>query len=195
MNPGNFDPNGITVPNGSFFGFPYSVGEAAIVLLPVPWDVTTSYGAGTAQGSQSILDASVQLDLYDCDLPQAWQTKCATIPINADIQSQNQEVRAIAKEVIEYLESGEKISDKKISKQLATVNQASANLNNWVYKQASELLAQEKLVGVVGGDHSVPLGLMKALAEKHSEYGILQIDAHADLRLSLIHISEPTRPY
>ena len=57
MNLGNFDPNDITVPNGSFFGFPYSVEEANLVLLPVPWDVTTSYRPGTAKGSQAILDA------------------------------------------------------------------------------------------------------------------------------------------
>ncbi|MFX5793857.1 arginase family protein, partial [Acinetobacter baumannii] len=37
-------------------------------------------------------------------------------------------------------------------------------------------------MAVLGGDHSTPLGLMKALAEKHGEYGILQIDAHCDLR-------------
>ncbi len=182
MNPGNFDPNGITVPNGSFFGFPYSVAEANIVLLPVPWDVTTSYRPGAAQGSQAILDASVQLDWYDCDLPQAWQIKCATIPIDFDIHQQNREARAIAEEVIDYLESGGKVEDRAISQQLGAVNQASIDLNSWVYDQASKLLSQEKLVGVVGGDHSVPLGLMTALAEKHSEYGILQIDAHADLR-------------
>ncbi|WP_293088196.1 arginase family protein [Moorena sp. SIO3H5] len=58
----------------------------------------------------------------------------------------------------------------------------SSTLNHWVYTQALELLEQGKLVGVVGGDHSVPLGLMQALAQKHEEYGILQIDAHADLR-------------
>ncbi len=74
MNQGNFNPNGITIPNGSFFGFPYSVAEADIVFLPVPWDVTTSYQAGAANGPQAILDASVQLDWYDFDLPQAWQT-------------------------------------------------------------------------------------------------------------------------
>lgn len=182
MNQSNFDPNGITIPNGSFFGFPYSVAEADIVFLPVPWDVTTSYGEGAAQAPQAILDASVQLDWYDFDLPQAWQTKCGTIPINGDIQEKNRVTRLIAKEIIEYLETGGQVNDSAIAKQLTTVNQASAQLNHWVYQQASELLKQRKLVGIVGGDHSVPLGLMQALAERYEEYGILQIDAHADLR-------------
>jgi agmatinase len=34
----------------------------------------------------------------------------------------------------------------------------------------------------VGGDHSTPLGLMQAAAEKHNSFAILQLDAHADLR-------------
>lgn len=182
MNQANFNPNGITRPNGCFFGFPYSVEEASIVFLPVPWDVTTSYREGAANGPQAILDASVQLDWYDFDVPQAWQTRCGTIPINSAIQEQNGAIRAIAKEIIEYLEAGGNVDDDAIAKQLVMVNQASVVLNNWVYTQALELLEQGKLVGIVGGDHSVPFGLMQALAEKYQEYGILQIDAHADLR-------------
>ncbi|NEO16205.1 MULTISPECIES: agmatinase family protein [unclassified Moorena] len=184
MNQASFNPNEITVPNGCFFGFPYSVEEAAIVILPVPWDVTTSYREATVNGPQAILDASLQLDWYDFDLPQAWQTKCGTIPINSDIQDKNRAMRAIAKEIIGDMETGGNVDDDAIAKQLVTVNQASATLNHWVYTQALELLEQGKLVGVVGGDHSVPLGLMQALAQKHETYGILQIDAHADLRLA-----------
>jgi agmatinase len=44
------------------------------------------------------------------------------------------------------------------------------------------LLDQGKLVGLLGGDHSTPFGFFKAIAEKHGEFGILQIDAHCDLR-------------
>jgi agmatinase len=51
-----------------------------------------------------------------------------------------------------------------------------------VYDQTKVLLQKDKLVAVLGGDHSVPLGFMKAIAEKHGEFGILQIDAHCDLR-------------
>jgi len=182
INQTSFNPNEITIPNGRFFGFPYTVEEAAIVLLPVPWDVTTSYREGAANGPQAILDASVQLDWYDFDLPQAWQTKCGTIPINSDIQEQNRAIRAIAKVIIEHLEAGGNVDNDGIAKQLATVNQASATLNHWVYTQALALLEQGKLVGIVGGDHSVPFGLMQALAEQHEDYGILHIDAHADLR-------------
>ncbi|NEP24407.1 agmatinase family protein [Moorena sp. SIO3I6] len=182
MNKASFNPNEITVPNGCFFGLPYSVEEASIVFLPVPWDVTTSYREGAANGPQGIIEASVQLDWYDFDVPQAWETRCGTIPINSAIQDQNRAMRLIAKEIIQYLEAGGNVDDDAIAKQLAIVNTACAALYNWVYTQALELLQQGKLVGIVGGDHSVPLGLMKALTQQHQEYGILQIDAHADLR-------------
>ncbi|MEJ7675218.1 MAG: arginase family protein [Chitinophagaceae bacterium] len=55
-------------------------------------------------------------------------------------------------------------------------------LNNWVYEQTKELLQKDKLVGLLGGDHSTPLGFLKAISEKHGDFGIIQIDAHCDLR-------------
>jgi agmatinase len=67
-------------------------------------------------------------------------------------------------------------------KTLKEVNEGSYFLNAWVYQQTKELLAKGKLVALLGGDHSTPLGFIKALAEQHSEFGIIQIDAHCDLR-------------
>jgi agmatinase len=57
-------------------------------------------------------------------------------------------------------------------------------MNDWVYEKTSALLNKGKKVGLLGGDHSTPLGFIKALAEKHESFGILQIDAHCDLRKS-----------
>ncbi|MGA6924519.1 MAG: agmatinase, partial [Desulfosarcina sp.] len=47
---------------------------------------------------------------------------------------------------------------------------------------AGELLDQGKLVAVVGGDHSITSGYVRALAKRHDRFGVLQLDAHADLR-------------
>jgi agmatinase len=69
-------------------------------------------------------------------------------------------------------------------KSLKEINEGSAHLNRWVYEQTKALLDQDKLVGLLGGDHSTPLGYYKAIAEKHGDFGILQIDAHCDLRKS-----------
>jgi agmatinase len=55
-------------------------------------------------------------------------------------------------------------------------------MNNWVYEQTKDLLLQNKLVGIIGGDHSTPYGFYKALAEKYNSFGILQVDAHCDMR-------------
>jgi agmatinase len=41
---------------------------ARAVLLPVPWEATTSYGGGTRQGPRAILDASRFIELYDQEL-------------------------------------------------------------------------------------------------------------------------------
>ena len=49
-------------------------------------------------------------------------------------------------------------------------------------KRSAKAINDGQKVGVVGGEHSVPLGLIDALADKHASFGILQMDAHADLR-------------
>ena len=51
-----------------------------------------------------------------------------------------------------------------------------------MYTSCRELIKQGKITGVIGGDHSVPLGNIKAVSELCEEFGILHIDAHADLR-------------
>lgn len=182
MNWQTLNPNQISVKNDCFFGLPATREESQIVFFSVPWDATVSYGEGTALGPKAIMEASYQLEWYDFDLPHAWQIGYATIPINQEIVSKNQETRAIAKSVIKYLESGNNINDEGIQKELLKVNQAGNVLNDWVYEQTKALLNQGKLIGLVGGDHSVPLGYIKALTENYQDYSILHIDAHADLR-------------
>jgi agmatinase len=63
-----------------------------------------------------------------------------------------------------------------------TINEESDQLRKWVFEQCTALLDQGKLTGLIGGDHSTPLGFMQALSIRHASFGILQIDAHADLR-------------
>ena len=47
----NFDANSAGNPNNNIFGLPFTEDEAALVLLPVPWEVTVSYVAGTARAA------------------------------------------------------------------------------------------------------------------------------------------------
>jgi agmatinase len=176
-----FDFSAVGVPNGNFFGFPYTIAESSIVLLPVSWDVTTSYGGGAAKGPKAIMDASVQLDFYDFDVLNAPYIGIGTIPLNKSWKQLSKYYRTKAALIIEYLEAGKALTDDLLALQ-KEINEASNTLNTEVYEQTKQLLAQNKLVGLVGGDHSTPYGHIKAIAEKHESIGILQIDAHADLR-------------
>ena len=182
MNNQTLNPNQLTIKNNCFFGLSTPLENAKIVFLSVPWDATVSYGQGTANGPDAILEASYQLDWYDFDLPSAWKIGYTTIPISAEIKNKSAETRAIATKIIAYLESGNDLDDQVMATELAQVNQAGEEVNNWVYNQSKNLLSQGKLIGLVGGDHSSPLGYIKALTEYHEEYSILHIDAHADLR-------------
>ncbi|TCN66737.1 agmatinase family protein [Acetobacteroides hydrogenigenes] len=179
-----FNPNGVGQPNGNYFALPYSPEEANVVLLSVPWDVTTSYAPGTADGPQAILNASPQLDLHDPFVKDAWKVGIGTLPIDEGWRDKSAELRELAEDVIERLENGEPEDSPAIVKHLKTINSASESLNDYVYAEAKNWTEKGKIVGVVGGEHSVPFGLIKALSEKHESLGILHIDAHCDLRVA-----------
>lgn len=51
-----------------------------------------------------------------------------------------------------------------------------------VYQIASELAKQDKFLVMLGGEHSISLGMVKALTENFNDFCVLQLDAHADLR-------------
>jgi agmatinase len=55
-------------------------------------------------------------------------------------------------------------------------------MNDWVEARCGYWLDEGKFVGLIGGDHSTPLGYFRALAKRHKSFGILHIDAHMDLR-------------
>ncbi len=173
-----FNPNDIGVANGNFFGLQVEAQDAEINLLPVTWDATVSYGAGTAEGPQAILDASLQVDLFDPYVPEAWKVRAGTLPFHEELAEMNAKARECAEEIIGALEEG-KEADLAL---LDRVNALSEQVNRYVYETVSEQHKQGKIVGIIGGDHSSPLGGMKAAAEHFGEFGILHIDAHADLR-------------
>lgn len=178
-----YNPSEVGHNNGNYFGMPFRTDEAELVLVSIPWGVTASYGGGQSYGPDAIIGASVQLDFYDPVSPEQWRRGIATAPIDYSIQDMDALLRGDAKRVIKYLEEGGTIFDSSmLSTRRARVNSGSAELNEKVYEQCSEWLAKGKLVGLVGGDHSTPLGFIRAVAEKEGPIGVLHIDAHADLR-------------
>lgn len=179
----SYDPSGIGVDNGNLYGLPFDYDSAQTIVFGVPWEVTVSYGAGTAQGPQAVLEASRQLDLYDFDHPEGWRSGIFMQEIPAAIAHQSDTLRQQAARIIDHLEQGQPLeSDPELVQLLQQINQACEDMNQWLYGETKRAIADGKRVGVIGGDHSVPLGYLRALAEHHGDFGILHIDAHADLR-------------
>ena len=181
----SFDVNSAGNPNNNIFGLPFSEEESQVIILPVPWEVTVSFGAGTARAAEHIFKASLQVDLYDTDNPEGWMKGFFMRPIDKKILLKSDFLRKEAELYIDFISKGEDVSGNKfMTKSLKEINEGSQMLNNWVYQQTKALLDDGKMVGLLGGDHSTPLGYWKAIAEKHGDFGILQIDAHCDLRIA-----------
>ncbi|MFN8243386.1 MAG: agmatinase family protein [Ferruginibacter sp.] len=178
-----FDPNSVGNPNNNIFGLPFSEEDARLVIVPVPWEVTVSYSAGTARAPEHIFKSSLQVDLYDPEVKDGWKQGFYMRACDKKILMKSDYLRKEAELYINYISQGEDVAENKfMCKSLKEINEGSVFLNNWVYEQTMDLLNDGKLVGLLGGDHSTPLGFFKAMAEKHGDFGILQIDAHCDLR-------------
>ena len=179
----DFNPNDIGNADNNIFGLPFTPSEASLVIIPVPWEVTVSYSAGTAKGPDAVYDASYQVDLYDPFVQDAWKLGVAMLPVDGEIKQTSKRLRKKAERYIELYAEGKTAAKngqmKSIQKE---INTACKELNNHIRKEALKQLNKHKVVALLGGDHSTPLGLMQALANKHEQFAILQIDAHADLR-------------
>lgn len=177
-----FDPNGVTSHEG-IFGLPFDENTAELIIIPVPWEVTVSYSPGTAHGPEAVLNASYQVDLFQDDIHEAWKMGIHLLPIPEDVQDKSNSYRILARNYINWLESGKpEDSLERFAAVPAIINKACAEMNDWVYKQVRKYRSKGKMVALLGGDHSTPLGMIKSLSEDYESFGVLQIDAHADLR-------------
>jgi len=174
----SFNPNDIGNTNAGMFGLPFTQEECQVQLIPVPWEVTVSYGGGTAKGPAAIYNASYQVDMYDPFVPDAWKMGIFFDKPEKALAAKSKLLRAKAENYITQLSKG-KAPNKKF---IEGINAECKKMNAWVKARALHFLNQDKTVGLIGGDHSTPLGMMQALAEKFGDFAILQIDAHADLR-------------
>ena len=177
----DFDPNGLAAP-GQVYGLPYTEDSAEVILLPVPWEVTVSYASGTAQGPEAMREASSQVDLYDPSVKDAWKLGVWMAPQDAKLAAKSDRNRERAEAYIEALSEG--LPMQKMAKHLEKIEAACAFMNEWVAQKTTHYLDQAQLVALVGGDHSTPLGYIRTLAERHPGMGILQWDAHMDLRMA-----------
>ena len=178
----NFNADEAGVNNGAYFGFPFEPEKCQLHLITVPWDVTVSFHDGTSHGPKAIIAASTQVEIHDDHYPQAWQKGIATLEPLEFAVDYNHETRRKARLIIQELESTHNtLEDKEREELYSDINTACEKLNVEVYNTAKNIIEQNKIPALIGGDHSTPLGLIKALAEKQP-LGILHLDAHMDLR-------------
>ena len=176
----DFDPNGPGLDNGQLYGLPFSKGESELILLEVPRDITVSYRMGTHKGPSAILDASRQVELYDPFFPDVWKYGIYLDKASENQQYENLRLRAKAAEIIRKLEAG--LSQDGFEEVLQEINESCENWDKRIKVKAERVLNSGKICAVLGGDHSSPLGLLQALASRGEGFGVLQIDAHMDLR-------------
>jgi len=179
MTPLDFDPDGAADSEAGVFGLPFTEAESALVLVPVPWEVTTSYGGGTSKGPAAVLAASAQIDLYDDQVADPWREGLHMRAESPRIRAMNRKGKAAAQKVIR---AGGVADTPALKKALAEANRLGGELNAWVRSECAGLMAAGKVVGVVGGDHSVPYGAFQAAAAAYGPFGLLHFDAHSDTR-------------
>jgi agmatinase len=120
--------------------------QARTVLLPVPYERTTTYGKGAADGPAALLEASTQVEHFDEELScEALEQGVATLaPLTVDGMP-DLLAEVLEREVGIHLDAG-------------------------------------RCVGCLGGEHSLSLGPIRAAVARHPGLGVLQVDAHPDLR-------------
>jgi agmatinase len=181
----NFDPSQPGLADATIFGLPFTADDSEIIIVPVPWEVTVSYGAGASEGPEAIFDASFQVDLLHQDFPELWKLGIYLDHSPAEWKANSDRLKELAQPIIETQESGHKVEENPIlQKNLDYINKACRNLHTEVKERVLFWKRQGKKVALLGGDHSTPLGYYEALSTIHDSFGILHLDAHMDLRIA-----------
>lgn len=183
-----FNPNGIIPDNGNYFGMPLTPDEAALVLISAPWDVTVSQraGSGSSYAPDAIIEASRCVGFYDPSAPNSWRKGIATAPIDYTIQDRSHRLRSDAEKVVKLRDELDIPTLENImhDRRVRRVNEGLAEFNAKIYTQTQSWLEKGKIVGLVGGDHSVAYGALRAMGEKYGRLGVLAIDSSCDLMAS-----------
>jgi agmatinase len=172
-----FDPEAAADPGSGIYGLDAPESEAAVVLVPVPFAATVSYGGGAELGPAAILAASHQVDLFDFHFGRVYERGIHLQAPDAEVVAAHARGRAAAVEVVA---AGGAVAG---SSACGEVDAAGALVNRSLAARVAPLLDAGKVVGVLGGDHSVPFAAIEAAAAR-GPLGILHVDAHADLRVA-----------
>jgi len=177
-----FDPDDAAAPGSGLFGLSTDAEDAAVQILAVPFDATTSYRPGTRRGPKGVLGASYQIDLYDRQFGRPY-LEGIVLHTDPRFKKWNQEARKLSRPIIE-LGGHIRPDDEVAHEALARIEELGEKVNAAVQSFAERCLEEGRIPAVLGGDHSVPLGNMIACAASYPGLGILHVDAHADLRVA-----------
>ncbi len=121
------------------FGLETDKKDAQLVLIPVPWEVTASYGSGTSSGPELIFEASSQVDLFDIEVKNAYECGYYMLPVPQKMKTQNVALRKEALKVNKTLQNLQKLSpaQKKIQDK---INKANDAMIDYVYSNTKEIL-------------------------------------------------------
>ncbi len=130
---------------------PADIDAARYVVIPVPYEATTEWLAGTRHGPGRIIDSSRLLELYDQELDADISTAgIATTPA------------------------------------LEPVLSGPYDMVTLVQGEIAAWLARGKTPVMIGGEHTITLGAVRAMRERYPDISVLHLDAHADLRESYL---------
>lgn len=178
-----FNPNATGSADAGIFGLPFTFENSQLVLVPAPWEVTTSYGNGTSLGPASIYVCSPQIDLFHADTGTVYEKGIFWDDSQHDKwKALNDKLKPLAIQIKDQLEEKGKL-DKNLQKAMSDINAQGEEFHQSVYQHCKNILNKGKLLGLVGGDHSTPFGAITATSEFHKgQITVIHIDAHSDTR-------------
>jgi agmatinase len=171
-----FDPNS-AADTDSLFGLPFTPEQSKLVLLTAPFEATTSYLGGTSRAPDRVAKASLQVDLFHPLFGNAWEKGIAQAgeKTHRKIKALNTKAKALAKKA-------RKAKGKAALALQNQVNKLSQQMTASLQREVSLWHQKNKVVGVLGGDHSIPFAAIEQAHKAFPQMGILHLDAHLDLR-------------
>ena len=165
---------------GYYFGEKCAPAEADLVIVSAPWSVTSDHGQGATYTPDAVIDASADSNLYDVESGFSAVGRVATAEIDYNIQEMSEHLGRDAERVADRMFNGGNPVAEYAVRKVKHINEGFAEMHASIYNQTKHWVSQGKTVAVIGGDHSVSYGAVKAIAEHHKDLGVLFIDAHAD---------------
>jgi len=183
MSEKSFDPNAAAALGSGIYGLPCTADDAEIIIIPVEWELTTSYNRGTADGPTAVFEGSMQVDLCHHDYPDLWRHGIWMDEFPKELRELHDSLVPASEEIIEAMENGDADEHPEAYKaRYQAIEDGFETMFAWLRERIAFWKNKGKKVGLLGGDHSTPLPYHQHLINIGEKYGVLHIDAHSDLR-------------